>query len=145
MLDFIYREAVFEDCFFICKPMLEADLPTYDYSCESCGSKFELRLKFSDDVDQPCSSKGCGAIAKRQFSVVPIVFKGSGWYVNDYGKKGSSSGKGTDSVGSEKDSTSSDSASSSVKKNSSKDDKDSGSSSKKESTSTPSTKPTSSD
>ena len=28
---------------------------------------------------------------QRQFSVVPVVFKGSGWYVNDYAKKSDSS------------------------------------------------------
>jgi|TARA_B110000263_G_C15253851_1_gene485473 putative FmdB family regulatory protein len=65
-------------------------MPTYDYLCKKCGAFFELRLKFSDDVDQPC--KECGEIAIRQFSSVPIVFKGGGWYVNDYGKKASSSG-----------------------------------------------------
>ena len=70
-------------------------LPTYDYKCEECGSEFELRLRFSDPVDQPCNS--CDKVATRQFSAVPIVFKGSGWYVNDYGKKGSSSGKNTNS------------------------------------------------
>ena len=70
-------------------------LPTYDYKCEECGSEFELRLRFSDSVDQPCNS--CDKVATRQFSAVPIVFKGSGWYVNDYGKKGSSSGKNTNS------------------------------------------------
>ena len=74
--------------------LLEGNLPTYDYRCIDCGSEFELRLKFSDSVEQPCSE--CGAPAERQFSAVPIVFKGGGWYVNDYGKKGSSSGKPAD-------------------------------------------------
>lgn len=81
-------------------------LPTYDYRCEECGSEFELRLRFSDSVDQPCNS--CDNLATRQFSAVPIVFKGSGWYVNDYGKKGSSSGKNTNS--SETDAASSESS-----------------------------------
>ena len=71
-------------------------MPNYDYSCEECGADFELRLKFSDDVEQPCME--CGSIAKRQFSAVPIVFKGSGWYVNDYGKKGSASGNSGDAT-----------------------------------------------
>ena len=71
-------------------------MPTYDYNCEECGADFELRLKFSDDVEQPC--RECGSIAKRQFSAVPIVFKGSGWYVNDYGKKGSASGNSGDAT-----------------------------------------------
>ena len=81
-------------------------LPTYDYRCEECGSEFELRLRFSDTVDQPCNS--CDNLATRQFSAVPIVFKGSGWYVNDYGKKGSSSSKNTNS--SETDAASSESS-----------------------------------
>ena len=71
-------------------------MPTYDYNCEECGADFELRLKFSDDVEQPCME--CGSVAKRQFSAVPIVFKGSGWYVNDYGKKGSASGNSGDAT-----------------------------------------------
>jgi putative FmdB family regulatory protein len=74
---------------------MEENLPTYDYRCTDCGSKFELRLKFSDSIEQPCPE--CGAPAERQFSAVPIVFKGGGWYVNDYGKKGSSSGKPSES------------------------------------------------
>ncbi len=101
-------------------------MPTYDYSCEKCGLKFELRLKFSDEVDQPCVDVDCGSVAKRQFSAVPIVFKGSGWYVNDYGKKGSSSGKSGDSATSETGSTSSTekkSADTSASKESSSSDK----------------------
>ena len=74
-------------------------LPTYDYRCDQCGSEFELRLRFSDSVEQPCNS--CDNIATRQFSAVPIVFKGSGWYVNDYGKKGSSSGSNAGTSSSE--------------------------------------------
>ena len=64
-------------------------MPTYDYHCDQCGSDFELRLKFTDSTKQKCTVKNCNAIAKRLFSVVPVVFKGSGWYVNDYGQKGS--------------------------------------------------------
>ena len=120
-------------------------MPTYDYSCESCGSKFELRLKFSDEVDQPCSVEECGAIAKRQFSVVPIVFKGSGWYVNDYGKKGSSSGNAPDSTSAEKPSASSDSAPDSGKNKSSSDAKGSKSSTKSENKPSSSNKSASSD
>ncbi len=72
-------------------------MPTYDYHCDQCGSDFELRLKFSDSIEQTCTAENCDAIARRLFSAVPIVFKGSGWYVNDYGQKASSSGKQSDS------------------------------------------------
>ena len=91
-------------------------LPTYDYRCDQCGSEFELRLRFSDSVEQPC--KSCDNIATRQFSAVPIVFKGSGWYVNDYGKKGSSSGNNVGTSSSE--TTTSESSSESKSDNSSK-------------------------
>ena len=33
----------------------------------------------------------CNSESQRKFSVVPVVFKGSGWYVNDYAKKSNSS------------------------------------------------------
>ena len=36
----------------------------------------------------------CGQLADRQISLVPVIFKGSGWYVNDYGKKKSTLGNG---------------------------------------------------
>ena len=120
-------------------------MPTYDYRCESCGEQFELRLKFSDDIDQPC--KQCGEIATRQFSAVPIVFKGSGWYVNDYGKKGSSSGKQNDPSSSKKESSdnSSDNSSSTSEKSDSGASKSDSYSKPSSSTSSTSTKSTSSD
>ena len=62
-------------------------MPRYDYHCDKCGSDFELRLKFTDSTKQKCTVKNCNAIAKRLFSVVPVVFKGSDWYVKDYGQK----------------------------------------------------------
>ncbi len=36
----------------------------------------------------------CGQLAERQISLVPVIFKGSGWYVNDHGKKKSTLGNG---------------------------------------------------
>ena len=118
-------------------------MPTYDYRCESCGEQFELRLKFSDDIDQPC--KECGETATRQFSAVPIVFKGGGWYVNDYGKKGSSSGKQNDSPSSTKENSdkSSDKSSGTAEKSDSSTSKNDSSS--KSTSSTSSTKSPSSD
>ena len=63
-------------------------LPRYDYECE-IGHRFELKQSFGADPVADCPE--CGRQSARQFSAVPIVFKGSGWYVNDYGKKGSAS------------------------------------------------------
>lgn len=66
----------------------DLSLPRYDYECEA-GHSFELKQSFVSEPVADCPI--CGIVASRKFSAVPIVFKGSGWYVNDYGKKGSSS------------------------------------------------------
>jgi len=57
-------------------------LPTYEYQCPQCKFRFEVKLKFSDN-NSPVFCTRCGAKAKRLFSPVPIIFKGSGFYVTD--------------------------------------------------------------
>ncbi len=67
-------------------------MPLYDYMCRSCSHRFELRQGFDADTMTDCPQ--CGQLADRQISLVPVIFKGSGWYVNDYGKKKSTLGNG---------------------------------------------------
>ena len=91
-------------------------MPRYDYLCGSCQERFELKLSFSAEIEQPCVK--CGSEAQRQFVAVPVVFKGSGWYVNDYGKKGSAAGVGPQNDNSDdktEDSSKSDSKDNKVK------------------------------
>ena len=57
-------------------------MPTYDFKCPSCSSRFEKRRSFSDNSPVECPE--CGAEAEQQFSPVPIIFKGSGFYVTDH-------------------------------------------------------------
>jgi putative FmdB family regulatory protein len=57
------------------------ELPTYEFECTACPSRFELKRGFHEEG--PVSCPGCGAKAKRRFSSVPIIFKGSGFYVTD--------------------------------------------------------------
>ncbi len=57
-------------------------MPTYDFECPSCSSKFEKRRSFSDTSQVPCPE--CGTDAEQLFSPVPIIFKGSGFYVTDH-------------------------------------------------------------
>ena len=64
-------------------------MPRYDYICENCDGGYTFELKQSFDSEPVADCPICGSLSKRQFSSVPIVFKGSGWYVNDYGKKNS--------------------------------------------------------
>ena len=66
-------------------------MPRYDYICENCEGDYIFELKQSFDSKPVANCPICGNLSKRKFSSVPIVFKGSGWYVNDYGKKSSAS------------------------------------------------------
>ena len=63
-------------------------MPRYDYECESCHNRFELKQSFDSEPVATCPS--CEGKARRKFHAVPIVFKGSGWYVNDYGRRNGS-------------------------------------------------------
>jgi putative FmdB family regulatory protein len=56
-------------------------MPTYEYECEKCSLRFELKRRFSDNGSGFCPR--CGSEARRIFSPVPIIFKGPGFYVTD--------------------------------------------------------------
>lgn len=59
-------------------------MPLYEYKCRSCGDVFELIQKFSDE---PLTiHEKCGGAVERLMSAPALQFKGSGWYVTDYGK-----------------------------------------------------------
>lgn len=62
-------------------------MPLYEYRCQKCGNVFEVRQKFSDEPVQV--HEDCGGSVERLISPPAIQFKGSGWYVTDYGKSGS--------------------------------------------------------
>jgi putative FmdB family regulatory protein len=63
-------------------------MPLYEYSCHRCGRKFEVRQKFSDEPVKVHAE--CGGEAERLISAPSLHFKGSGWYVTDYAKSGTS-------------------------------------------------------
>ena len=66
-------------------------MPIYEYKCDKCSAVFEVMQRFSD---QPLAThEGCGGAVERLISTSALQFKGSGWYVNDYGKKGVSNGE----------------------------------------------------
>lgn len=60
-------------------------MPLYEYECESCSHRFELRKSFNEGASATCPH--CKKAAQRVFAPVPIVFKGSGFYVTDYRKE----------------------------------------------------------
>jgi putative FmdB family regulatory protein len=64
-------------------------MPLYEYQCDNCGERFEAMQKFAD---APLTlHEKCGGPAHRLLSVPALQFKGSGFYINDYAKSGSSS------------------------------------------------------
>ena len=69
-------------------------MPTYLYECEKCG-RFEKMQKISEDKLEKCPK--CNNEVKKIIGNPGIVFKGSGFYTTDYGKKAD-----TDNSGEEK-------------------------------------------
>jgi putative FmdB family regulatory protein len=67
-------------------------MPLYEYECEACGKRFEKIQKFSDPLADVCPHCGKGPV-KKLLSSPAIQFKGTGWYITDYPKKSSGSGK----------------------------------------------------
>jgi putative FmdB family regulatory protein len=61
-------------------------MPLYEYKCDSCGATFEVIQRFSDPPVEQC--RVCGGPVHKVLSAAAIQFKGSGWYVTDYAKKG---------------------------------------------------------
>ena len=63
-------------------------MPLYEYQCESCSHRFERIQKFSDPPIDTCPQ--CSGSVRKLISSPAIQFKGSGFYITDYGKQGSS-------------------------------------------------------
>ncbi|TDB39894.1 MAG: FmdB family transcriptional regulator [Actinobacteria bacterium] len=57
-------------------------MPAYDYKCSSCDCVFEVTRGIRETGAVACPQ--CGSEAKRLFSPVGIVFKGSGFHNTDY-------------------------------------------------------------
>jgi len=64
-------------------------MPLYEYRCESCGHTFEVIQRFSDPPVSACQM--CGGPVLKVLSAPAIQFKGTGWYITDYARKGSGS------------------------------------------------------
>jgi len=56
-------------------------MPTYQYVCSKCNTNFELKQSFNDESVADCPK--CNGESRRLFVPVPIIFKGSGFYVTD--------------------------------------------------------------
>lgn len=56
-------------------------MPTYGYRCSQCKHEFSVFQSMKDDPIKICPE--CKGEVKRLMYPVGVVFKGSGWYVND--------------------------------------------------------------
>ncbi|MBP7736714.1 MAG: FmdB family transcriptional regulator [Spirochaetes bacterium] len=73
-------------------------MPTYEYECLECKNRFEVFQSMSDEPITKCEK--CSGKVRKLFGTAGIIFKGSGFYVNDYKKNGEMkkrAGKGNDS------------------------------------------------
>lgn len=72
-------------------------MPTYDYQCDACGHTFEAFQSMKDDALQTCPQCSENALRRLISGGTGIIFKGSGFYVND-----SKGGSGSAPKGSQK-------------------------------------------
>ncbi len=63
-------------------------MPLFEFLCESCGRTLEVIQSFKEKPPTICDR--CGGPLKKLLSAPAFQFKGTGWYVSDYGKSGSS-------------------------------------------------------
>lgn len=90
-------------------------MPTYDYQCKTCGNRFEYFQSITADALAHCpkelclledeEKKGTGDVVRRVSGGAGLVFKGEGFYLTDYVRKGE--GKKDGGGGSSSESTSS--------------------------------------
>lgn len=59
-------------------------MPLYEYRCRQCRSHLEMLQKVGDKPLKLCPQ--CGGELEKLISPAAIQFKGSGWYVTDYGR-----------------------------------------------------------
>jgi putative FmdB family regulatory protein len=62
-------------------------MPIYEFRCKKCGQEIEVLQKMSDKPPARC--KKCGGRLEKMISQTAFQFKGEGWYVTDYARKGS--------------------------------------------------------
>jgi putative FmdB family regulatory protein len=67
-------------------------MPLYEYVCQACRKRMEVIQSFSDKLLKICPHCGKKAL-KKAISAPAIQFKGSGWYVTDYGNRREGAGR----------------------------------------------------
>jgi len=63
-----------------------SNMPIYEYECGDCEDRFERKQGFDEEPISVCPK--CKGKARRVIHSVPIIFKGSGFYITDHRKSG---------------------------------------------------------
>ncbi|MBL8694385.1 MAG: zinc ribbon domain-containing protein [Planctomycetes bacterium] len=71
-------------------------MPTYDYVCDGCDHRFEQFQSMNDSALKKCPKCNKSKLRRLIGAGAGIIFKGSGFYITDY-KKSGSSGSNSDS------------------------------------------------
>lgn len=75
-------------------------MPIYEYECDACHKRFEKLKRVSDPLLTACPK--CGGALHKCFSVPALQFKGTGWYVTDYGRRSGTGSSGGNATGTAK-------------------------------------------
>ncbi len=67
-------------------------MPLYEYRCTNCGERIEILQHVGEGPPRECPH--CAGHRETVLSAPALQFKGSGWYVTDYGRSGGRSGDG---------------------------------------------------
>ncbi|HEY0867351.1 MAG TPA: FmdB family zinc ribbon protein [Fimbriimonas sp.] len=64
-------------------------MPTYVYECSSCQDTFEIEQRITENALDTCRCGSQGTV-KRLIQPTAVMFKGSGFHINDYASSGGS-------------------------------------------------------
>jgi putative FmdB family regulatory protein len=60
-------------------------MPYYEYTCQNCGEILETRQNYDDEPLTECPY--CDGELQKNLTTAAFVFKGPGFFENDYKKK----------------------------------------------------------
>lgn len=68
-------------------------MPTYAYSCNTCGKEFDRSQRMSEAPLTTCECGEMGQVTRQISAGSGLIFKGSGFYITDYKNGGGGSTK----------------------------------------------------
>ncbi|MFC1480768.1 FmdB family zinc ribbon protein [Candidatus Neomarinimicrobiota bacterium] len=72
-------------------------MPTYSFVCESCDHKFDQMQTMQDVALKTCPVCGKQTLKRLIGRGAGLIFKGSGFYINDYARKSGNESNGSSS------------------------------------------------